>query len=516
MSNLKDLPGIDSSQIDFGSKDKQEISLPFIVIPGEILFNPYISPTQKILFGFIRSLSKTQRGCWATNEYLGRLIGCNKTTVSSLLSGLKKYGYIEFKQTQKKDQSSERHIYETSEYHEIYKSLVIAFHVHVSTSEVIAALEDEVEKICCPGNQENFDKDKGLWSEFRDELSAEERQGDFEKSKGVLDKIKRGILRNQNPYLDSYTYKNNDIGIESKDSINDSGESPSKTQNRFQRTSPAQCLLKKEKSPIVYIEPGTGEYAVVSTWNKLLPPASQHTDLGTKTILQVKRYLVEMKNGVFGDISRRLWDGKWIDRHKINVKAFAEKKWTFREICRTIEGPLGDMYKEGFWPPDKLSLPRSLAGAFYNLHTHSSFFVMAYYDPPGPLKGQPMKDPHKGITEDLISVWHAIDPRMSQGDWRQYSQGVKGLEKYLEEIDWSNYGARQMFPGGQKGNPYTLVMEYVKWMEGQNPDLLAPSKVVERLNWSMIRPDFWMWQKFMEAVNRYWGQVFLCIPAEEK
>ncbi len=312
--------------------------------------------------------------------------------------------------------------------------------------------------------------------------------------------------------------QSNDLNKVTNVTLNGSEEpSPEKPSNRFQRSTaipdPIPDPPKSETED--YIKPKTGEYAVVSAWNKLSPPACEHAKLNTKVILHVSRYLEQMRNGVFGDPSRRKWDGKWMDRHKIDMKEFAERKWTFREICRTIEGPLGDMYKEGFWPQEKTNLPRSLSDALYNPRTQTSFFVMAYYDPPGSLKSQPMKDPHKGITEDLVAVWHAIDPRaMGPGDWKQYSQGIKGIEKYLGEIDWSNYGARQMFPGGQKGNPYTLVMEYVRWMKGQSPDLLMPSKVVERLNWSMIRPDYWMWQKFMEAVNTYWGQVFDSIRLE--
>ena len=46
------------------------------------------------------------------------------------------------------------------------------------------------------------------------------------------------------------------------------------------------------------------------------------------------------------------------------------------------EGPLADMYREGFWPPDKSRLPKSLSDALYNRNTQSSFFVLACYDPP--------------------------------------------------------------------------------------------------------------------------------------
>lgn len=459
MSDLKDLSGSDPKE------DEQKIGLPAIIIPGEILFNPFVSSTEKILFGFIKSLSKSSRGCWATNLFLSRLVDCSKRSIIRFLSNLRHYKYIKIEEIKKRNGEIERRIFEGTKYHELYLPIVETIHDFL--------------------------------------------HGDYKRlEEGGVSFLTMGGVKNDALMLLYNTIIDKDSRV-SKDTLNDSLESSSeKPSNHFERTSPIP--------PPDYIKPKTGEYAVLLAWNKFPSPARQHTKLNTKTILQVTHYLDQMRSGIFGDPSRRRWDNKWMDRHKIDMKEFAERRWTFREICKTIEGPLGDMYREGFWPQDKSNLPKSLSDALYNPRTQSSFFVMAYYDPLGPLKSQPMKDPHKGITEDLVAVWHAIDPRgMSPRDWKQYSQGIKGIEKCLGEIDWNNYGARQMFPGGQKGNPYTLVMEYVRWMKGQNPDLLIPSRIVERLNWSMIRPDYWMWQKFMEAVNKYWGQAFKSIETRE-
>lgn len=293
---------------------------------------------------------------------------------------------------------------------------------------------------------------------------------------------------------------------EYKYSLNDSNKSSPKDKE----------TLPKKTSPN-FIKPQTGEYAVLCSWNKLPSPAHAHTNLSTKTVKYVAEFIGQMRNGIFGDPSRRKWDGGWLDKHKIDQKKFAEKKWMIREICQTIEGPLTDMYKDGYWPQSKDRLPKSLVDAFYNSRTQTSFFIQAYYDSPGKIKvrSKTGQDPYPLITTDLVTQGILQLDRMGERDWRQYHEGVKSLVKYLDDIDWDNYGAKQMFRGGRSGNPYSLIMQYVKWMKGDAPDLLAPSKVVERLNWSMIRADYWMWQKFMEMVNRYWGQVFKSIVVEE-
>jgi hypothetical protein len=74
--------------------DKQQFGLPSIGIPAEVLFNPELSHLQKMLFGYLRNLSQTEKGCWASNRYLSRCLGVEKQTISNAVSKLKEYLYI--------------------------------------------------------------------------------------------------------------------------------------------------------------------------------------------------------------------------------------------------------------------------------------------------------------------------------------------------------------------------------------------------------------------------------------
>jgi hypothetical protein len=76
------------------SRETHPIGLPSIGIPAEVLFHPDLTTTEKILFGFIRNLAQSKRGCWASNRWLGGLIGVGGQTISNAVARLKQYHYI--------------------------------------------------------------------------------------------------------------------------------------------------------------------------------------------------------------------------------------------------------------------------------------------------------------------------------------------------------------------------------------------------------------------------------------
>jgi Mn-dependent DtxR family transcriptional regulator len=63
--------------------------------PSYILNDSSLDPTKKILLSYIISLSKTEKGCYASNETFGRLLNINPDGASKQISKLKRLGYIE-------------------------------------------------------------------------------------------------------------------------------------------------------------------------------------------------------------------------------------------------------------------------------------------------------------------------------------------------------------------------------------------------------------------------------------
>jgi DNA-binding transcriptional regulator YhcF (GntR family) len=78
------------------SRDEHEITfgLPSVGIPAEVLFHPYLSATEKILFGYIRNLAQSSKGCWASNRWLGQFLHVGTQTVSNGVSNLRDYGFL--------------------------------------------------------------------------------------------------------------------------------------------------------------------------------------------------------------------------------------------------------------------------------------------------------------------------------------------------------------------------------------------------------------------------------------
>ena len=69
--------------------------------PSYILNDGRLDPTKKILLSYIISLSKTSKGCYASNERFGELLNINPDGASKQISKLKRLGYIETKRLYK-------------------------------------------------------------------------------------------------------------------------------------------------------------------------------------------------------------------------------------------------------------------------------------------------------------------------------------------------------------------------------------------------------------------------------
>jgi Mn-dependent DtxR family transcriptional regulator len=73
------------------SNDKQQ----YLHNPSYILNDGNLDPTKKILLSYILSLSKSEKGCYASNERFGELLNINPDGASKQISKLKRLGYIE-------------------------------------------------------------------------------------------------------------------------------------------------------------------------------------------------------------------------------------------------------------------------------------------------------------------------------------------------------------------------------------------------------------------------------------
>ena len=98
--------------------------LPDIGIPAEILFHPKLTHTEKMLFGFIRNLSWSEKGCWASNKWLGGCLGVKGQTISNAISNLKSMEIINVEYLQRSDGMQVRRIFINAEYQNIFQQMI--------------------------------------------------------------------------------------------------------------------------------------------------------------------------------------------------------------------------------------------------------------------------------------------------------------------------------------------------------------------------------------------------------
>ncbi len=65
-----------------------------VFIPREVLLDPDISASGKIIFAIIQSLDN-DKGCFASNEYIGEMLGLSESSVRSSIADLERKKYIE-------------------------------------------------------------------------------------------------------------------------------------------------------------------------------------------------------------------------------------------------------------------------------------------------------------------------------------------------------------------------------------------------------------------------------------
>lgn len=77
-------------------QNAQEREFKGVWIPRDLYLNQDLSWTEKILLVEIDSLSKTNAGCFASNEYFGEFLGISTGRAANIVSDLRKKGYIIF------------------------------------------------------------------------------------------------------------------------------------------------------------------------------------------------------------------------------------------------------------------------------------------------------------------------------------------------------------------------------------------------------------------------------------
>jgi len=130
--------------------EKNPWGLPDIGMPAEVLFHPEISSTEKILFGFIRNLSWTEKGCWASNKWLGGCLGLKGQTISNAISNLKFWELINVEYLKLPDGREVRKIFINPEYSSIFQKMITEEGYNNINRGILKKLYPSIIKIITP------------------------------------------------------------------------------------------------------------------------------------------------------------------------------------------------------------------------------------------------------------------------------------------------------------------------------------------------------------------------------
>jgi len=105
------------------TKATQDFGLPGIGVPAEVLFHPELTSTEKLLFGLLRNLSYSEKGCWASNSWLGGVLGVKPQTISNGIARLSEWHFLVVSYNTRSDGARVRTIFINTEYPLIYKEI---------------------------------------------------------------------------------------------------------------------------------------------------------------------------------------------------------------------------------------------------------------------------------------------------------------------------------------------------------------------------------------------------------
>jgi hypothetical protein len=203
----------------------------------------------------------------------------------------------------------------------------------------------------------------------------------------------------------------------------------------------------------------------IDTWNSI-SYVRHHKKENSKIYLKISKYVDEMIKGNF-DIDKA-FDKDWMDRHKITSK-YLGRRFSRRQILSGIEN-VSLMFKEGYFPQEKNSLPKSLPRLMYNSRTGTSLFISSIIKKPEPMlrkRNVVDKNPvYTGMFKEYL--------RIENIDARDLIKLIKGIESILEfrsgipkrSLNLSDQVERKF------GNNLSTCKTYITWLKNQ--DWLEP------------------------------------------
>ena len=376
-----------------------------IGIPDEVLQNLHLSVTEKILFGYIQNLSRTSRGCWATNRVLGNMVGgLGPQTISNSLSHLEDFHYIIIELTYGKF-GVQRAIFINQNYKNIYSPLVKAYHDNYSKMDsdtLVKTLYTSIKGIIDVYKVVNRVKDN-----IKDDINFP-----FSKEKGEVE-----VENPTAPPSPSLRHRRPSTVI---------------------RNTPPAMRKKITKEPIEPFPIPKSIKDLLDFWHKQNLKSNR---LATKEMKKNIQYLKVLKRGTL------------YEKFKVHEE-FRDKKFTDEEIKQAITNfalaalqpnydPAPGRYKDIL---KNTSLNKFIYNSF-STNGNASLFIKYFQEPPRmlPVSGVAV-DKYLPLVNDLKELYveyfleGGIAPKWTSGDEKNFLLAAQRLQDFWENSEVSDSG----------------------------------------------------------------------------
>lgn len=224
---------------------------------------------------------------------------------------------------------------------------------------------------------------------------------------------------------------------------------------------------KNESVSVVKINSFTRK--CINIWNDI-SYVRHHKKENSKIYFEIAKYIDQMIKGKFSE--DKVFDKDWMDRHKITID-YLGRRFSRKQIEKGVQS-VALMFKEGYFPSNKKSLPKSLPRLMYNSRTGTSLFLSSIISCPEPLSSSRQRgavDNHPAYTKIFREYLSSIDT----GDSRDFVKLIYGIESILEfrkgipqrSFNSSNQVERQF------GSDLSICKTYIVWLKNQ--EWLEPS-----------------------------------------
>lgn len=426
-------------------RKKPKFWMAYLIIPTEVIADQDLSPSEKFLFSAIQVLDSPNKGCFASNEYLGLLINLSPGSVSAGISKLKRKQFI----ITNGKSNEKRIICINPRYKEIHES-----------------------------NCKNLENKINNFHERKDEQHAY---------------LKPSMRTNGKPVpYNNKLINNNSSLINPKELNNAPTTRASRCNERIEPISTQSTPKPNKKDSL--LTKGSHEpikmkiSTYVEHWNTL-PNVTHHSyfnnrDLPSKTYKTAHKLCSQLSRGMFNsnEISKT-----FLIRHKIDISILT-RKFTKSEIIKTLS-KLSIMFAPGHWAGDSNGLKPNLSCLLYNPMNQSSMFLAMFVNPnmsEKTLEYKEPKDNYLGLTRKLLPL---LDKQPK--DNKQLFLLFKGIESIVE------------YHRTIKINKSHVNMSLDIWFD-YYIDFLDSSCDNIEINYILIKTGNWLWEKFINEYEEEW------------